>query len=131
MAALLHPALALASIAFLLHVASLGLRSRERRGGDELRRRHRRRAPGAFGLMAGNAAAGLLSTWLWRDDLTLGESAHFAVGLGVITLLAFGALLARRIPRDDRARRLHPLLGLAALLLALVQVFLGLPLLAL
>lgn len=131
LAALLHPTLALASVAFLAHVASLGLRSRERRADRALRERHARRAPIALALVAGNAAAGLLSTWLWRADLTLGRSTHFGVGLAAVALLALAALVARRVPHDPRARRIHPLLGAAALLLALLQVFLGLPLLAL
>ena len=46
-----------------------------------------------------------------------------------LLLLAGGAALSRRLPHSERARLLHPLLGLGALLLALVQVFFGLSLL--
>ena len=43
--AFVHPVCALAALAFLAWVASLGLRSRER-GGAPLRPRHARRTPG-------------------------------------------------------------------------------------
>jgi len=43
-----------------------------------------------------------------------------------VALLTLAALLSRRVPDDPRARLLHPLVGATAVLLAGVQVFLGL-----
>ena len=130
LAAWIHPLLAAASLGFLFYVASLGLRSRER-GGHALRPRHARLAPYAFGAMLFNAAFGVVSVWLWRPDLERDQGAHFLVGAAVVTVLTLAAWLSRRLPGDELARRLHPLLGMLALLLASLQVFLGLPLLPL
>lgn len=130
LAAWLHPVLAVASLVLLFHVASLGLRSRER-GGRALRPRHARLAPFALAWMVFNVAAGLLSVWLWRSDLELAAGAHFTVGIAAVAVLAGAAWLSRSVPEDDVARRLHPVLGMIAALLAALQVFLGLPLLPL
>lgn len=130
LAAWLHPVLAAASLALLFYVASLGLRSRER-GGAPLRPRHARLAPFALAWMAFNAASGLVSKWLWRDDLDLAGGLHFAVGSAAVAVLGAAAWLSRALPEGDLARRLHPLLGMLAVLLASLQVFLGLPLLPL
>jgi Protein of unknown function (DUF4079) len=129
-AALLHPLAAVLAIAWLAFVASLGLRSRER-GGAHLRPRHARLAPWALGAMVATAGFGALSTWLWRPDLDLASGWHFRVAVAVILLLATAATISRWIAADGRARHLHPLLGLLALLGALLQVFLGLGLLPL
>ena len=131
LAAWVHPVLAAASLALLFYVASLGLRSRERTGGRPLRARHARLAPLALWWMIFNAAAGALSVWLWRPDLELAGGAHFVIGSAVVVVLGAAALLSRILPENDLARRLHPLLGMLAALLASLQVFLGLPLLPL
>jgi hypothetical protein len=130
LAAWLHPVLAAASLVLLFYVASIGLRSRER-GGAALRPRHARLAPVALWWMGFNAASGLLSTWLWRDDLELGDGLHFAIGIASVAVLGATAWLSRSLPEGDVARRLHPLLGMLAVLLASLQIFLGLPLLPL
>lgn len=130
LAAWLHPLVAAGSLALLFYAASLGLRSRER-GGRALRPRHARVAPYAFWAMLFNAGFGVLSVWLWRPDLERAQGAHFSVGAAVVAVLAAAAWLSRRLPGDELARRLHPLLGMLALLLASLQVFLGLPLLPL
>lgn len=124
-----HPAVSLAAIALLAAAASLGLRSRER-GGAALRPRHARIAPWAAGVTIANSAFGIASVALWRPDLEVAAGPHFLLGIALVLLLCGGALLSRRIGRDERARLLHPLLGLVALLLALVQVFFGLALVA-
>ncbi len=128
--AFLHPISALASLAFLAYVASLGLRARDR-GGPYVRARHARLAPWAFGWMSVNVAGGALSTWYLRPDLTLGDSAHFRFGLLVLVLLGGAALLARSIGTNDTARLLHPMLGLLALVLSGLQIFFGMPMLPL
>lgn len=129
-AAFLHPAAALLAIAWIVFVASLGLRSRER-GGAHLRPRHARLAPSALAAMVATFGFGLLSTWLWRPDLELGAGWHFRLGLASTALLAAAAWASRRIDSDERARRFHPLLGMLAVLAAALQVFFGLGLLPL
>lgn len=126
--AFLHPVIALAAIALLYHVATLGLRSRQRRG-EDARPLHRRRAPFALAMVWLSAFTGVAATWLWRDDLELAGGWHFWIGLGVVAVLSTGALLSRRIPNDETARKVHPALGLLALLFAAVQIFFGMPLL--
>lgn len=125
LAAFLHPVTALAALALLAWAASLGLRSRER-GGAALRARHARLAPSALGAMLFSFAFGAASTWLWRRDLELASGFHFWLGVGISLLLVATALLSRRVPHDATARRLHPALGMLALLLAALQVFFGL-----
>lgn len=125
-----HPVCAILALGFLAYVASLGLRARER-GGAALRPRHARLAPWAFAAIAANFALGLLSTWLWRRDLELASGAHFWLGGAICAVLAAAALLSRRIASSPGARSAHPALGMLALLLAALQVFFGLSLVAL
>ena len=125
-----HPVCAVLALAFLAYVASLGLRARER-GGAVLRPRHAHLAPWAFAGIAGNFAFGLLSTWLWRRDLELAAGAHFWFGVAICAVLSVVALLSRRIATSAGARTAHPALGMLALLLAALQVFVGLSLVAL
>lgn len=128
--AFLHPVLALAALGLLAWAASLGLRARER-GGAALRPRHARLAPWAFWATIANFGLGLLSTWLWRRDLELVAGAHFWIGGAICLVLSAVALLSRHIATNDTARRAHPALGMLALLLAALQVFFGLSLVAL
>jgi hypothetical protein len=125
-----HPTFALVTLGLLAYVASIGLRSRER-GQSSLRPQHARLAPVAYWLVVANLMLGLVSTWWLRPDLELASSAHLRIGIAVGCLLSAGALVSRRLPASPWARTIHPLLGLAALLLACVQLFFGLGLLAL
>ena len=127
--AFLHPILALTTLGFIVWVASLGLRSRER-AERHLRAKHGRLASIAYWLMVANLAGGLLSTWLWRADLELARSMHVRLGLAIVALLSVAALTSRRLG-NETARRLHPILGLLAVVLAVLQVFFGMPLLPL
>jgi uncharacterized protein DUF4079 len=129
-AAFLHPALSVIALAVLGFAASLGLRSRER-GGAPLRARHARIAPWALGLTIANAAFGLLSTWLWRHDLEPASGWHFGLAVALVAVLLVAQQLSRRIHTSPMARRVHPLLGMLALLVAALQVFFGLALLPL
>jgi hypothetical protein len=122
--------MAVLTIAFLGFVASLGLRSRER-GGAHLRVRHARLAPWSLAAMSATFVLGAASTWLWRADLELASGWHFRLALAATLLLSIAALLSRRIATDETARRLHPVLGLLAVLAAVVQFFFGLGLLPL
>ena len=125
-----HPVCALLALALLGYVASLGLRSRER-GGAALRPRHARLAPWAYGAVWFSFAFGVLSTWLWRRDLEIAGGVHFWIGAAICLVLTGAALLSRRIAISAGARRVHPALGMLALLLAALQVFFGLALVAL
>jgi hypothetical protein len=125
-----HPVSALLSIGLLSYVASLGLRARER-GGAALRPRHARLAPWAYGAVLFSFIFGVLSTWLWRRDLEPASGLHFWIGAAICAVLGVAALLSRRIPTSAGARTVHPALGMLALLLAAVQVFFGLALVAL
>ncbi|MFP6664406.1 MAG: DUF4079 family protein [Deltaproteobacteria bacterium] len=126
--AFLHPLIGLVALVLLFRAASLGLRSRERRGAP-LRAQHAKAAPRALAATLLAFVMGLVSTILWRPDLELAGGWHFRIGAAIVLLLGAGALLSRHIHDSQRARRIHPLLGATALLLAAVQVFLGLPLL--
>ena len=123
----IHPVAGLVVTALALRGASLALQGRRLgpRGAVHFAR-HRRLMPWVYGLVIANFAAGLVSTWLWRDEEDLATSGHFTVGIVLIALLTTGAWLSRRIATDPRARALHPWVGAAALLMAGVQIFLGL-----
>lgn len=126
----LHPVAGLVTTALVAYAASLGLRARRsRRDAGLARRRHRRVAPVVYGLVVANWLAGLGVVWWLEPDLDPAASGHFTVGTLIVLLLTAGALLSFRVPTDPRARAVHPILGATALLLAGVQVFLGLQIL--
>ena len=126
--AFLHPLIALATIVLIYHVATLGLRSRQRRG-EEARPVHRQRAPIALAMVWLSALSGVAATWLWRKDLEIAGGWHFWIGIGVVALITTGAILSREVPANETARKVHPALGLLALLFAALQVFFGMPML--
>ncbi len=82
-----------------------------------------------WGLVGANWAGGLATVRWVRPDLETAASGHFAVGCAILFLFTAAALVSRRVRTDARARAVHPWLGAAALVLAGVQVFLGLQLL--
>ena len=69
---------------------------------------------------------GLASAWLWRDPEDLAGSGHYTVGTVLVALFVVVATLGFAIDRSPRWRAVHPWVGAAALLLAGVQIFLGL-----
>jgi hypothetical protein len=121
----LHPALGLAAVLVLAHAARRGL---EIRRGVRSRGRlpHPVLATRAWAFVAANWVLGLLTVHFFRPDLDLAASTHFQAGTAVLVLLSIAGLVSRRIDADPRLRRIHPALGAVALLLAGVQVFLGL-----
>jgi uncharacterized membrane protein len=121
----LHPALGLAAVVLLAHAARHGLNIR-RRARSDARLSHPRLALRAWWLVAANWVLGLLTVRFFRPDLDLAASTHFQAGTAVLVLLSIAGLLSRRIDEDPRMRRIHPAIGAIALLLAGVQVFLGL-----
>jgi len=123
----LHPALGLVTVALALRAAGLGLGARAPgRRGVRSRARHRAVTPWLYGLVLLNWVFGLLTVALVRSDLEPTRSTHFLVGSVVVALFTLAGLLSRRIAVDPRARAVHPWVGVAALLLSGVQVFLGL-----
>ena len=125
----LHPATGLVSVLLLARAAAFGLGIR--RGGPralEQRASHVTLARRVWWLVAVNWLLGLGTVWAYRPELDVAASTHFTAGTGVLLVLSAARLVSRRIPRDPWARTWHPLLGAVALLLAGVQVFLGLQL---
>lgn len=126
----LHPALSLATVALAGWGASLGLRSRlPRRDAEPSRRRHARLMPWVYALVVLNWAAGFAATYWLRPEIEAAASGHFKVGIAIVAAFTVGALLSRRVPVDQRARAIHPVVGAVALLLCGFQIFLGLQLL--
>jgi len=122
-----HPVVGLVTTALAVHGASLVLRARRLGArGAMLRARHRALMPWVWGLVLVNFGGGALSCWLWRDEEEMGESGHFTTGIVLVVLFTLAAAAGRRIHRDPRLRAVHPWIGAAALLVAGVQVFLGL-----
>jgi len=123
----LHPALGLATVVLAVRVAGLGLGARRHGArGARSRARHRAVTPWLYALVLANWVLGLATVVLVRSDLEPARSGHFLVGSVLVALFTLAALLSRRIPFDERARRAHPWVGGLALLLCGVQVFLGL-----
>lgn len=124
----LHPVLGAAVLALLLYTASLGIRSRGRaRRRAMLLARHARIAPVCFALVATTWLAGAASVVLLREDLTLADSTHFALGTALVAVLAAGLWTSRlAVAGSENARELHVWLGVAATLLGFAQAFTGL-----
>ncbi len=124
----LHPLLGAAVVALLLYVGSLGIRSRGRsRARGRLLASHSRIAPLCFALVALVWAAGCLSTVFLRDDLSLAESTHFAIGTSLLAVMGAGFWTSRlALSGGENAREVHVWLGVAAVLLAVAQAFTGL-----
>jgi hypothetical protein len=120
----LHPALGLVAVAVLVRAARRGqaLRARRRWRGMP----HPRLAFTAWLLVAGNWVLGLLTVRFFRPELDVATSTHFQAGTALLVVLSLAGLVSLRMDADPRLRRLHPAIGAAALLLAGVQLFLGL-----
>lgn len=122
-----HPVAAGVAIALAAYAASLGVRSRRAiPSATHARRRHRALGPWVYALVLVAWAGGLASVVLLRPDVEPAASGHFTVGTAVVALFSAAAGLSRYVPTHDTARRLHPLVAAAALVLCGVQVFLGL-----
>jgi nitrate reductase gamma subunit len=119
-----HPLCGLVTVALLFRAAQRGLALR--RGVVHDRHlEHPTLAFLAWLLVVVNWVLGLATVWLVRDDLEVAASTHFQAGTGLLGVLTLTGLVSLWIA-DPRVRRIHPMLGAVALLLAGVQVFLGL-----
>ena len=125
----LHPATGLVTVLLMARAAAFGLGAR--RGGmraSAQRTSHVTLARRVWWLVLANWLLGLGTVWAYRPELDVAASTHCTAGTAVLVVLTVARLVSRRIPVDPRARTWHPVLGAAALLLAGVQVFLGLQL---
>lgn len=129
LAAFVHPVSALIVVTLLFWTGGVGLRSRER-GGAALRPRHRQMAPWAAYLVWASLALGAASARWLRTDLDPGFTTHGWIGLALSLLLMLSQQSARRFATMAGLRSAHAWIGGGALLLAALQVFFGLPLLA-
>jgi hypothetical protein len=129
-AAFVHPVIGAVTIVFSIWVMSRGLVARQgRKQSTAARRFHKRWAPWALGGMVASGVTGLGSTVLLRPDLTVGETLHLEVGLLGIGLMGVAGLLTRSFSRDPRVRTVHPWIGVASVIAAVVQGLLGIELL--
>ena len=123
----LHPVLGGLAVLALLGVGMMGLRARHRMPyAPGARRSHRRFATPVFVAVLAAGLTGLGSVLFVRDDLDPAASWHFRVCVPVVLLMTVGWWTSRRLPQDAGARRLHPVIGLVAMLGGLVGGFLGL-----
>lgn len=128
--ALLHPVLGALTIAFSVWIMARGLTARQGgKSATRARRFHKRWAPWAFVAMVLSGLTGMASTVWLRPDLELGETRHLVVGWTAIGLMGAGGLLTRAFTRNPSLRSIHPWIGIAAVVLALVQGVLGIELL--
>ena len=126
----LHPALGAPAVTLLLWAGMQGLRARHRaRYAGPARVFHRRLTPWMYGLVISAAVTGMASVAWLRDDLGEEANAHMVVGWTVAALLTVAAVTSKRLSVDARAKRLHPWLGLIAMLLGVVGALLGIRLL--
>jgi hypothetical protein len=122
----LHPALGLLAVAVLLRAAARGSALRERKRPSPRHLPHPTLAAIAWLLVALNWGLGLVTVRFFRPELTVADSTHFQAGTALLVVLTMAGMASRWIHRDPRGRRIHPAIGAVALLLAGVQVFLGL-----
>ncbi|MEQ1506530.1 MAG: DUF4079 family protein [Myxococcota bacterium] len=128
--ALVHPVLGTITILFSVWVMSRGLIARRgTKASTAARRIHRKWAPWALGGMVLSGATGLASTVWLRDDLTVGETWHLAVGCTAIASMGAAGLATRAFSRDPRLRTIHPWIGVVSVVVAIAQGILGIELL--
>jgi len=121
-----HPIVGTLVLALLAYVASLGARSlNDPRNAAAWRARHARFAPWAAVAVFATGLLGLLTTWLLRPKLHVGESGHFRVVTALLVLISASALSSRWMARAT-VRAVHPWFGVAGLLIAAAVFFFGL-----
>ncbi len=121
-----HPILGALVVALVLVAGLQGLRSRHAAPyATAARRWHVRFAPAVWVLCGVALVAGVLSTALLRDDLAPGRSAHLSAGASLFALLTAARFVSRRVSGSRRARRIHPWIGVAAMVAAVVTAILG------
>jgi uncharacterized membrane protein len=128
--AFVHPLIGTLTILATLWIMSRGLTARSgTKHATAARRLHKRWAPWVLAAMVLSGVTGVASTLTIRPDLHLGQTWHLAVGWVAIGLMAAAGLLTRAFTRDPRLRSVHPWIGVASAVLALLQGILGIELL--
>lgn len=128
--AFVHPVIGALTVLLAVFVMSRGLASRRAAPRAHAARRiHRRWAPWALAAMVLSAVTGTASTIYLRQDLTLGETWHLAVGWTAVAWMSAAGLLTRAFTRNPGLRAVHPWLGIVSVGLALLQAILGIQLL--
>lgn len=127
---LVHPVLGTATILAAAWVMTRGLTARTgSKKATNARRVHKRWAPWVFAAMLTSGLSGTASTYFLRDDLTLGETWHLAVGWLAIGVMGVAGLLTRAFTRNPTLRNVHPWIGVGSVALAILQGILGIELL--
>ncbi|MEQ1569183.1 MAG: DUF4079 family protein [Myxococcota bacterium] len=128
--AFLHPILGTFTLLLSIVVMSRGLGARSgTKSATGARRFHKRWAPFALGAMVLSGLTGMASTWLLRDDLTLGETWHLVVGWVAIGVMGAAGLATRAFTRSPQLRTVHPVFGVVSVVLGILQGILGIELL--
>jgi threonine/homoserine/homoserine lactone efflux protein len=126
----IHPALGALAVATFLWLGVQGLTARKKRkDAPASRARHRRWSRWVFGLMVVAGLGGTASVYLLRDDLEPTRSLHFWVAWFTVMVAAGLAWSGPEVPRDEDARRLHPLFGAIAMAGAALTAAMGMGLL--
>lgn len=121
-----HPVVGTLVLALLAYVASLAARSlNDQRNAVAWRARHARFAPWAAIAVLATGLLGLLTTWLLRPKLHVGESGHFKFAAALLMLVTASAVSSRWMDRGA-VRAVHPWFGVAGLLIAAALFFFGL-----
>src|SRR6185436_612738 len=117
-----HPLAGFATIALAAYTASLGVRARSASPRAlAARRRHARIGPWLYALLLLDWLGGLGTMWAWRPEYEATTTGHFPVGSLICAVFTAAVLLSRRVPFDPRARRFHPIVAAAGLVLCGVQ----------
>ncbi len=128
--AFVHPILGTLAILFAIWIMSRGLVARQgRKQSAKARRTHRKWAFYALGAWVVALLTGVASTLWLRPDLELGETWHLGLGLGLVALMGVAGLLTRYFTRTPALRRIHPWVGIAAVVGGIVQALIGIELL--
>jgi cytochrome bd-type quinol oxidase subunit 2 len=126
-----HPVLGGLALLALAYTGSRGLLARQGGKGAHAKRRfHARYAPYAFAACAVAAVTGIATVVGVRADLSPADTWHFWSGMAVTALMtALWWLTPRRYRRNPTVRTLHPVLGVAAMVVGVGVLLFGIELL--
>ncbi|MEN0065382.1 MAG: DUF4079 family protein [Myxococcota bacterium] len=128
--AFVHPVIGTVAILFTIWIGSRGITARQgTKGAHQARRIHRKYAVYALIAMVVASITGTASTVWLRDDLSLGDTWHLAIGWVIVGLMGVSALLTRYFTKSPVLRSVHPLLGMLAVAAAVLQAIIGIELL--
>jgi len=127
----IHPLLGGLAIAAMVQLGAAGLQARQgRKGAHAKRKRHRKQGPYIAAAMVVAALTGLGSVLFLREDLDPVDSYHFWAGsLATTSMLVIAYLTPRRFRKSDLVKRLHPVVGVVAMVVGIVAFVVGIELL--